>query len=132
MFQKSNKAENNAGGILAKTNRIVEGTQIKGDIVSENDFRLDGTLIGNCTIKGKLVIGPTGSIEGEIKCQNLDIEGKFVGKLYVKELLNLKATANVKGEAFIGKLGVEAGAMFTATCSMQNDVKTLVSEAKQA
>jgi cytoskeletal protein CcmA (bactofilin family) len=32
---------------FVKTNRIVEGTTIKGDIISQADFRLDGKLIGN-------------------------------------------------------------------------------------
>jgi cytoskeletal protein CcmA (bactofilin family) len=38
--------------LLGKTNRIVEGTIIKGDIVSQADFRLDGELIGNFSLLG--------------------------------------------------------------------------------
>jgi cytoskeletal protein CcmA (bactofilin family) len=51
-----------------KTNRIVEGTIIKGDIVSQADFRLDGELIGNFFSTGKLVIGPAGIIT-DIQCK---------------------------------------------------------------
>lgn len=117
--------------LLGKTNRIVEATQIKGDIFSSADFRLDGELIGNFTSSGKLVIGPTGKVVGNVICKNADIEGSFKGKLEVNELLNLKATANVEGEVAIGKLAIEPGAIFTATCVMKT-TETKPSDAIQS
>jgi cytoskeletal protein CcmA (bactofilin family) len=121
MFNKKKPAEVSFG----KTNRIAEGTQLNGDLVSDSDIRIDGTLIGNITLKGKLVVGPKGYVEGNIKCQNMDIEGKFLGKLEVVELLNTKSTSIIKGEVIVGKLGVEPGANFTATCSMKGSVKNI-------
>lgn len=115
MFEKAKK---NGTELLGKTNRIVEGTSIIGDIVSKADFRLDGELIGNFTSQGKLVIGPSGIIKGEIICHNADIEGEFQGKLKVLEVLNIKATARIHGEVAVGKLSIEPGADFTATCTM--------------
>ncbi len=117
MFDKKNKQPYT--DLLGKTNRIVEATQIKGDIFSPADFRLDGELIGNFTSNGKLVIGPSGKVIGDIVCKNADIEGVFTGKITVYELLNIKATAFVEGEVCIGKLAIEPGAHFTATCVMQ-------------
>ncbi|GGF26233.1 bactofilin family protein [Flavobacterium limi] len=115
MFEKAKKSGTE---LLGKTNRIVEGTSIIGDIVSKADFRLDGELIGNFTSQGKLVIGPSGIIKGEIICHNADIEGEFQGKLKVLEVLNIKATARIHGEVAVGKLSIEPGADFTATCTM--------------
>lgn len=97
----------------------MEATQIKGDIFSPADFRLDGELLGNFTSNGKLVIGPSGKVIGDIVCKNADIEGVFNGKITVHELLNIKASATVEGEVTIGKLAIEPGAHFTATCVMQ-------------
>jgi cytoskeletal protein CcmA (bactofilin family) len=124
MFDKKPKSYTD---LLGKTNRIVEGTTIKGDISSPADFRLDGHLIGNFECKGKLVIGPAGSINGDIICKNCDIEGKFDGKIQVVELLNLKSKAVIHGEVICGKLSVEPGAEFTATCTMKANVKNLLS-----
>lgn len=115
MFDKVKK---NGTELLGKTNRIVEGTSIIGDIVSKADFRLDGELIGNFTSQGKLVIGASGVIKGEIVCNNADIEGEFQGKIKVLEVLNIKATARIHGEVLVGKLSIEPGADFTATCTM--------------
>ncbi|WP_281636835.1 bactofilin family protein [Flavobacterium marginilacus] len=115
MFDKKPKSYTD---LLGKTNRIVEGTTIHGDIISPADFRLDGELIGNFTSNGKLVIGPSGSIKGDIICNTVDIEGKFEGKIKVEGLLNIKESANIIGEVEIGKLAVEPGAVFNASCVM--------------
>lgn len=117
------KKEKNLTDVLGKTNRIVEGTTIKGDISSLADFRLDGHLIGNFNSKGKLVIGPAGSVVGEIICENADIEGKFEGKIKVIDTLNLKSKAIIKGDVICGKLSVEPGADFNATCVMESNVR---------
>ncbi|WP_348824624.1 bactofilin family protein [Flavobacterium aestuarii] len=120
MFDKKPKSYTE---LLGKTNRIVEGTTIHGDIISPADFRLDGELIGNFTSSGKLVIGPSGSVKGDIICNTLDIEGKFEGKIKVEDLLNIRESAVIIGEVEIGKLSVEPGAVFNATCVMLSKTK---------
>lgn len=115
MFDKKPKSYTD---LLGKTNRIVEGTTIHGDIISPADFRLDGELIGNFTSNGKLVIGPAGSVKGDIICNTADIEGKFEGKIKIEDILNVKESARIVGEVEIGKLSVEPGATFNASCVM--------------
>jgi len=116
MFDKKPKSYTD---LLGKTNRIVEGTVINGDIVSPADFRLDGHLFGNFQSKGKIVIGPAAIVKGDINCKNADIEGKFEGKIQVTEILNIKSKAIIHGEVVCGKLSVEPGADFSATCVMK-------------
>jgi len=65
-----------------------------------------------------LVIGASGVVKGEIVCNNADIEGEFQGKIKVLEVLNIKASAKIHGEVAVGKLSIEPGADFTATCTM--------------
>ncbi|WP_291099246.1 MULTISPECIES: bactofilin family protein [unclassified Flavobacterium] len=120
MFDKKPKSYTE---LLGKTNRIVEGTIIKGDIISQADFRLDGELIGNFQSKGKIVIGPAGIVIGDIVCKNADIEGKFNGKIHIAEILNVKSKASIHGEVTVGKLSVEPGADFSASCLMKTNVK---------
>lgn len=122
MFEKKPKSYTD---LLGKTNRIVEGTIIKGNILSHADFRLDGDLTGNFQSDGKIVIGPAGSVKGDINCKNADIEGKFEGKIQVEEILNIKGKAVIHGEVYCGKLSVEPGAIFTATCVMKTQPKEM-------
>ena len=127
MFEKSPKSYTD---LLGKTNRIVEGTTIQGDIISPADFRLDGHLVGNFQSKGKIVIGPSGSVKGDVICKNADIEGKFEGKIQVQEILNIKSKAHIIGEVVCGKLSVEPGAEFSASCIMKQHVKNLITDGK--
>lgn len=110
-------------------NRIGKSTRIKGDITSEADFRIDGTLEGTVKTTGKVVIGKEGHITGKIECTHADIEGRFNGELTVKELLSLKASALVEGTVTVGKLAVEPGATFNASCTMSRGVLSTVSGA---
>jgi len=121
MFDKKPKSYTD---LLGKTNRIVEGTTLTGNIVSQADFRLDGILTGNFTSNGKLVIGPAAAVTGDITCKNCDIEGKYHGNIQVAELLTVKAKANIKGAVICGKLSVEPGADFSASCEMKPHVKS--------
>ena len=101
-------------------NSLVKGTVVEGTITSENDIRVDGIIKGSLICKAKVIVGPTGFIEGEVKCQNAMIEGKISGKLRVVELLSIKETAEVTGDVTTGKLLVQPGAVFNVTCFMKD------------
>jgi cytoskeletal protein CcmA (bactofilin family) len=115
---KMRKSNNGFTSDGAARNIIAFGTIIKGDIESDGDFRIEGVLTGTVKAKGKIVIGETGRIEGEIYCQNADISGKIKGKMEVAELTVLKATSNFEGDITTNKLSIEPGALFSGTCHM--------------
>jgi cytoskeletal protein CcmA (bactofilin family) len=104
-------------------NMIGKGTSIKGDIRSDGDFRVDGILHGSIQSNGKIVVGVSGSIEGDINCQNADLSGQVKATIHVKELLSLKATCKVTGEVHTGKLAIEPGAKFSGTCNMEDEAE---------
>ncbi|HZJ19162.1 MAG TPA: polymer-forming cytoskeletal protein [Pricia sp.] len=114
-----NKKPRTMNEIGGQPNRIEKNTTIKGDIVSEADFRIDGKLDGNVKTSGKVVIGKDGYIHGKVECVNADIEGSFNGELLVSDLLSLKSSAVIEGTVEVSKLAVEPGATFNATCSMK-------------
>ena len=106
--------ENETNGI----NIIGIGTKITGDVNSNGDIRVDGSLHGKLITKGKVVIGETGKVKGEINCKNSDVEGSIEGKVTVSELLSLKAKARINGDIMAGKLAIEPGCQFTGNCDM--------------
>ncbi|MDP4266563.1 MAG: polymer-forming cytoskeletal protein [Bacteroidota bacterium] len=106
-------------------NLIGAGTVIKGDIKSNGDVRIDGTLYGSVITKGKLVVGTTGVIEGEVTCQNADFSGMIKAQINVSELLSLKSTAKLIGDIVTNKLSIEPGANFSGSCSMNNPPKEI-------
>jgi cytoskeletal protein CcmA (bactofilin family) len=101
-------------------NLISNGTEITGDIKSNGDIRIDGSLKGNLSTKGKVVIGPTGRINGEVVCKNSEVSGIIEGRIVVGQLLNLKASSKILGDIVTAKLAIEPGARFTGNCNMSD------------
>jgi cytoskeletal protein CcmA (bactofilin family) len=104
---------------MPSINILGPGAVVKGEIHVNGDFRIDGTLNGSIQCKGKIVVGPTGKIDGEIQCQNADFSGEVTASVRVAELLTLKETARFSGDISTGKLAIEPGAKFSGTCSME-------------
>lgn len=105
-------------------NLLGTGTTINGDINSNGDIRINGVLTGNLTTKGRLIIGETGKIKGEINCKNAEILGVVEGKLYASELLSLKSNANIIGDITIGRIAIEPGCKFNGSCQMTDASST--------
>lgn len=99
-------------------NALVKGTTVEGSLRCESDLRVDGTIKGKLICQAKVIIGPSGMVDGEIRCQNAVIEGRFKGMLFVSELLNVRETAEVEGEITTNKLLVQSGAKFNVACHM--------------
>ena len=129
--KNSNAMAKNNNNISNSINLIGQGTTIKGDINSDGDIRIDGSLKGNIISKGKVVVGTTGSIKGEINCKNTDISGKVEGKITVSELLSLKSTANIIGDIITNKLAIEPGTKFSGTCNMNESSLTDVQKREE-
>lgn len=111
-------------------NSIGEGTILNGEIDSGGDIRVDGTLTGSVKVEGKLVLGPSGKIEGDVECGQAIIAGELKAKITSKNQLTLKSSAKLYGEIFAGKLEIEPGAIFTGSCSMGPIIKELQSTEK--
>ncbi len=109
----------------ASINLIGAGTVIEGDIRSNGDIRIDGTVHGKVISKAKVVVGSTGIVEGDVSCQNSDLSGTIKGKMNVSELLFLKSSAKIIGDIVTGKLVVEVGAAFTGSCNMGPEIKDI-------
>ncbi|MBS1548149.1 MAG: polymer-forming cytoskeletal protein [Bacteroidetes bacterium] len=101
-----------------KINSIMEGTTIEGELRSDSNVRIDGRVKGTINVRGRLIVGASGHVEGDITCQSSDIEGTVNGKIACQDLLSLKATAKLSGDINTKKLAIEPGAVFTGNCNM--------------
>lgn len=109
------------------TTLISAGTTLKGDISSNADLRIDGTIVGNINSNAKIVIGSSGIVEGDIFGNNADIVGKISGNIRVKELLQLRGDCLVNGNIYAGKLQVEPSATFNGQCHMGANIVDMTS-----
>lgn len=127
VFSSKSKTSSNEVPQQSGINIIGLGTTIEGNVDAQGDIRIDGKIIGNVVSRGKVVLGSTGIVEGNIIARNAEIAGETIGKINIEELLTLKNTANINGDIVTSKLMVETGANFTGTCQMGAVVKELSS-----
>jgi cytoskeletal protein CcmA (bactofilin family) len=123
MFGSTKESDDSKKGAVPASsgalNALVKGTEVEGSLRCENDLRVDGTIKGKLSCQSKVIIGPTGFVDGEIRCQNAVIEGRFKGILHVTEQLNVRETAEIEGEIITNKLLVQSGARFNVSCKME-------------
>ncbi|MCD8208609.1 MAG: polymer-forming cytoskeletal protein [Bacteroidales bacterium] len=111
-------AEKNEPVNINNISRISVGTECKGTIHSKYDLRIDGTFEGEVYSKGRIVVGETAVIKGDVICDNIDVWGKVEGRVYVKDTLGMKAGCALTGSVFTRRIMVELGSEFNGTCKM--------------
>jgi len=102
---------------------LAPGTKITGDIYSEADIRLDGSIEGNIICEGKVILGSASSLNGNIKCSNAEISGVVTGMIDAPEMLSVKAQSVITGAIRTSTIVIEPGAVFNGTCEMVREVQ---------
>lgn len=126
------KEKNNGSEKFAPGNAtlISAGTVLQGDLNSETDLRIDGTIHGNVSSGAKIIVGPEGFVEGTVQGAQADVAGKVVGNITVKDLASLRAKSNVQGNITALSLQIEAGALFNGQSIMTTTVAAVTNVVK--
>ena len=106
--------------------RIAEGTLLEGSVTSARSIRVDGRINGSVICAGRVVVGKTGVIDGEIECDSADIEGTLNSTITVNGMLELRPTAILNGEIRVSKISVDPGAQLNGNIDMGGTVKSIV------
>lgn len=87
--------------------------QMKGDFEFNGHTRIAGKLEGKVNLADSAILSiePTGSIEGEIHCQNLEIYGHFDGSIHSSGKVTIYPPAKVYGSLKSKNLEVYPGAL---------------------
>ncbi len=116
-------SKNGSGPSSSSHNVIAAGTKLIGQIIAEEDFRIDGAIEGNINCRGKIVIGPSCVITGDIECVNLEVTGRINGNIVCSDSVILRSTAKMLGDIKTQTIEIEPGANFTGSCSMNTAVR---------
>jgi len=95
---------------LTPASLVAEGVRITGDLETSGDLHLDGAVEGDLRV-GLLVIGDTGSVNGAIHADAVEVRGRVSGVICARRV-KLWATARVDGDISHTELAIEAGAHF--------------------
>ena len=123
MFSKNKQKVDGASAHADKVSIIAAGMKITGNIEAEGDVRIDGRVRGNVYCRSKVVIISTGTVEGDIEAENVDVHGTVNGNITAHDLLSLKARSIINGNLTTEKLQIEPNATFNGLCTMSFEPK---------
>lgn len=86
-----------------------EGVFFKGQLNFKTLLRIDGKFEGELISDGKLIIGPSGVVKSNVKLREAIIEGYLEGNMEVKERVELRGEAQVRGDIRTKFLSVDEG-----------------------
>lgn len=130
---KNSKSEDMSSPQNFDTNaidRIAEGTVLEGSVQSAKSIRIDGKIVGSVNCEGRVVIGKSGIVEGEVICDSADVEGTINATVKISGLLELRSTGVINGDTQVGKLKVDPGAEINGQIDMKGNVKSMSQKGK--
>ena len=84
--------------------------QFEGGISGGGDLQIDGTIKGDVRV-GRLIVGETGAVEGNVSADYIEVRGRVVGGISGKQV-KLIATAYVDGDITAEQMSIDIGAYF--------------------
>jgi len=106
------------GATEARSTFISSGAQFEGTLKLRGDFQIDSDFRGELRTDGKVVVGPSGSVEGNIHANEVEIIGAVVGDIAAKREVSLRAGSRLHGEVTTACLLIERHAFFCGTTAM--------------
>ena len=100
-----------------------DGAVFEGNVSCEGSMKIEGTLKGDVKASNTLVVGPNGSLTGNINAGEVIIFGEVTGKIDARTL-EIKTTGKITGEILVETLITEAGGTMKAKCEMKTSASS--------
>lgn len=111
---------------------IGPGAVIDGPLSTKDSARIDGTVNGNVTINGALIVGQNAKITGTVSCLNAYIAGEVNGNISSpKGKVEISDTGKVIGDVTCKGIIIDENAVFQGKCDMTNIDKSSATVAKE-
>ncbi len=104
---------------------VGHSVKIEGDLVSEGDIKVDGTVSGKIRTSKNLFVGPTAKIDADIESGSATVAGTIDGNLKINGLLVILQTGRIVGDINCRQLAIEEGAYFAGNCTMSDKGKSV-------
>lgn len=108
------------GGGAGELNGFLDaGSSIRGDLHFEDNFRIDGRVVGRIVSKGDLVVGKDGEVDGEVEVMNLYVFGTLRGRVKARKRVEISAGSKIFADIETETFEIEDGAQFEGHCKMR-------------
>lgn len=127
------KSDNNVDPTLEQVGTIIgPGAVLDGPLTTMDSTRIDGTVKGNVTISGALIVGGEGKIFGNVSCVNAYIAGEVNGNVSASQgKVEISDTGKVIGDVSCKGIIIDENAVFQGKCDMIGVDKSSAEIAKE-
>lgn len=94
-------------------------TEFEGTLKFKEGLRIEGNFKGDIASEGFLIIGETGDVTAEISVGSIVVEGKVTGNIHASNLIELRSSAEMRGDITASKLKIEEGVVFIGKSDVQ-------------
>lgn len=101
--------------VADSTSFFAQGFRFKGDINATSDIRIEGIIEGNIKTSKKVIIGPSGSVIGNVNASNISLMGEVSGGIFISGLASIGETAKINGNITADKIQIDPGALIEAS-----------------
>jgi len=98
--------------------RIAEGTRISGQVGGSTELVLEGELEGKIDLDARVVVGPSGSVRGEVTGRSVLIAGKVFGNVRGRERVEVGTSGTLEGDISAPRVTIAEGAFFKGKVEM--------------
>jgi cytoskeletal protein CcmA (bactofilin family) len=90
---------------------IGQSVTIRGELAGKEDLYIDGVLEGTIALQeSRLTVGPNARVMADVDAREVVIFGLVEGNLSASGLIELRASAVVKGDILAARLSIEENA----------------------
>ncbi|WP_022761589.1 MULTISPECIES: bactofilin family protein [unclassified Butyrivibrio] len=113
------------------TTFIASGATLDGPFTAKESTRVDGTINGNVSVGGSLILGQEGKIVGAVTATNLFLAGEIQGNVNCSQgKVEISDTGKLVGDLAAKTLVIDENAIFQGQCKMTAE-KTSAETAKE-
>lgn len=113
------RAYEDALGVTGAETIIGTGVVVQGNVESQSDIIIDGTLKGDIKAGGNVVIGVNAYIAGDIVGVNISVAGELNGNITVEGEATIRETGQVTGDITATGLSIMSGGIFVGRSLME-------------
>ena len=127
------KKDNSVDPALEQVGTIIgPGAILDGPLTTKDSTRIDGTVNGNVTISGALIVGQEGKITGTVSAMNAYVAGEITGNVSAPQgKVEISDTGKVIGDITCKGIIIDENAVFQGKCDMTSIDKSSAEIAKE-
>jgi cytoskeletal protein CcmA (bactofilin family) len=99
-------------------NLLGRSAHVQGDLKAEGAFRVDGTVVGSVESAAAVIVGESGTVQGDVRGRDVVVAGTVTGNVAATGHLDIVASGRIEGDIDAKSVRIETGGVFRGTSRM--------------